>query len=63
MYGVTDTNHGISLASLICGLLVPFSINNLVDGKREKGRARGKRRREREGLMVGEADGSAAAVI
>lgn len=42
---------------------MPFSINNLVDGKKREGMSEGERREEKEGLMASEANGSAAAMI
>lgn len=57
---MTDTNHGISFASLIGGLLVPF---NKQSGRGERRGEKKHGEKEREGLMAGEANGSAAAMI
>lgn len=66
---MTDTNHGISLASPYRLPARAVSINNLVDGGGERGTDRGRQRereegdRRGEGLMVGEANGRAVAMI
>lgn len=64
---MTDTNHGISLASLYWLPTRAFSINNLVEGKRERERDKCRvsegERRKGGMLMVGEANGRTVVVI